>query len=159
VSDTGVVSVYQQPTQYFLYPSHRTRDGIWRAAGPTLAFPLDAPDTKLGETVLYLLTECRLEVAPPATPDRPRHEVLALLKPARIQSWMALQRKAKLVSVKTTANELRVEPTRNGGNRGPDAGFHFLLDQAERFDRHPSPELLGAAVRRAFITSTRPPAA
>ena len=155
--ETGVVSVFEQPTQYFLHPFQRAPGGPWRAAGPSLALPLETPDSRMGEAVLYLITECRQDVM--TLVDRPRHEILTLLKPARVRSWMALQRKAKLIHITARSNGLRVEPTRNGGNRGDDRGFHFLVEQAEILERAPDPAALGAAVRRAFLASTPPPPA
>jgi hypothetical protein len=152
--ETGVVSVFEQPTQYFLHPFQRAAGGPWRAASPSLALPLDAPDSRIGESVLYLLTECRQDVM--TLVDRPRDETLALLKPARVRSWMTLQRKARLVHVTARSNGVRVEPTRNGGNRGDDKGFHSLVEQAEILERAPDPAALGAAVRRAFRASTPP---
>src|SRR5207245_3761102 len=55
--ETGVVSVFEQPTQYFLHPFQRAPGGPWRAAGPSLALPLETPDSRMGEAVLYLITE------------------------------------------------------------------------------------------------------
>jgi hypothetical protein len=157
--ESGIVSVYQQSTQYFLHPFSRAPTSPWRAASPTLALPLDTPDTALGEAVLYLLTECRQDVVALVEWQRPRQETLALLKPARVRSWMTLQRKAKLVGVTVENGRLRVVPTRNGGNRGDDRGFHDLVDQGEVFQTTPGPAVIGEAVRRAFLLSTPPPAA
>ena len=157
--ESGIVSVYQQSTQYFLHPFSRAPTSPWRAATPTLALPLDTSDTALGEAVLYLLTECRQDVEAFVQWERPREEMLALLKPARVRSWMTLQRNAKLVGVTAEDGRLRVVPTRNGGNRGDDRGFHDLVDQAEIFQSTPGPAVIGEAVRRAFLLSTLPPAA
>lgn len=122
-TETGFISVFEQPTQYFLHSSQCGPETGLRASGPSLALPLDTPDAKLGEAVLYLMTECRRDAAPPASPDQSRKEVLALLKPARVRSWAALQCTAKLAHVWVGADGLRVEPTRNGGNRGSDQRF------------------------------------
>jgi hypothetical protein len=154
---TGFASVFEQPTQYFLHSSQCGPETGLRASGPSLALPLDTPDAKLGEAVLYLLSECRRDAPPPASPDRLRKETLALYKPARVRSWAALQRTAKLVHVWVDADGLRVEPTRNGGNRGPGRGFHDLTKQAERLGRSPPPAELGASVRHALLASTLPP--
>jgi hypothetical protein len=51
---------------------------------------------------------------------------------------------------------LRVEPSRNGGYRGPDRGFHFAPELAERLERSAQPAVLGASVRRALSLSTLP---
>lgn len=156
-TETGFISVFEQPTQYFLHSSQCGPATGLRASGPSLALPLDTPDAKLGEAVLYLMTECRRDAAPPASPDQSRKEALALLKPARVRSWAALQRTARLAHVWVGADGLRVEPTRNGGNRGPDRGFHWLTEQAERLGRSPPPAVLGASVRHALLASTLPP--
>ena len=156
-AEVAFVSVFEQPTQYFLHTSQYGREIGLQAARPSLALPLDTPDAKLGEAVLYLMTECRRDAQPPASRDHLRKETLALYKPARVRSWAALQRTAKLVHVWLGGEGLRVEPTRNAGYRGPDRGFHYLPEQAERLERWPQPATLGASVRRALSASTLPP--
>ena len=153
------VSVFEQPTQYFLHASQYGPEIGLRASRPSLALPLETSDAKLGEAVLYLIAECRRDASPPASPDDLRKETLALYKPARVRSWAALQRAAKLIHVWLGAEGLRVEPTRNGGYRGPDRGFHHLPEHAERLERSPQPAVLGASVRRALSVSTPPPEA
>lgn len=156
----GLVSVFEQPTQYFLHSSQFGPGTALRASGPSLALALDTPDAKLGEAVLYLMAECRRDATPEDfSRDQSREEDVALLKPARVRSWAALQRTAKLVHVWLGADGLRAEPTRNGGNRGPDRGFHWLTKQAERVGPSPEPAVLGAAVRHALSASTLPPQA
>ena len=153
-TEIAMISVYQLPTQYFLYPLHGGNTEIWRAGPPSLAMPLETSEAKLGEAVSYLLTESRPGVP---SPELSREASLALLKPARVRSWTTLQRKAKLVHISATEREIRVAPTRNGGNRGDDKGFHFLGDRAELLERNPAHDALGASVRRAFGFSTPPP--
>jgi hypothetical protein len=157
-AETGFVSVFEQPTQYFLHSSQFGPQIGLRASRPSLALPLDTPNPKLGEAVLYLMTECRRDAAPPASSDHLRRETLALYKPARVRSWAALQRTAKLVHVWLGADSLRVQPTRNGGHRGPDRGFHDLTELAEQLERFPQPAVLGASVRHALSLSTLPAA-
>ena len=157
--ESGIVSIYEQPTQYFLHPFGRAPTSPWRASAPRVALPLDASDAALGEAVLYLMTECRQDVMAFTHWERSRQETLALLKPARVRSWMALQRKGKLVSVKLEDGSFRIAPTRNGGNRGEDAGFHDVEEQAEIIRPNAGGPTIGAAVRRALLVSTPPPAA
>jgi hypothetical protein len=142
-------SIYRRPADYFVHANARTEAGFWLASAPGTLVAIDSPARTLGEAVLNALEAGVFDVA---TPSREQYRSIhaPLLAVARIRSWNALQRAASLCSVWHRGAEISVEPTRNGGLRGDDRGYHPLPEHAVTVAAGCSAADLGAAVRAAF---------
>ncbi|MFQ3593046.1 MAG: hypothetical protein SNJ82_07635, partial [Gemmataceae bacterium] len=73
-----------------------------------------------------------------------------LLNVAKIKSWNALQKSAKMIGVEMSDAELRIVPSRNGGTSGNDKGYHSLPEKAIILASACSNDELGSALEQAM---------
>jgi len=142
-------SVYQRGEHYFVHANARTVAGPWLASEPAVLLAIDSTSQELGEAVLSALKPGALAVTAPLSGDyRATHA--PLLAVAKVRSWSALQRRARLCEVWHRGVEVVVEPTRNGGTGGENRGYHPLPEHAIKLGSRCSEAELGVAVRSAF---------
>jgi hypothetical protein len=77
-----------------------------------------------------------------------------LLRAAKIRSWNALQKSAKMCEIDAQDHELRITPTKNCGTSGPDKGYSPIAEQAVVLSTICSDEELGTAVLRTLTLCT-----
>jgi hypothetical protein len=83
---------------------------------------------------------------------------LALASAAGFRSWGPFDRRARLCSVRVPETGLvEIIPTRYGGTRGADKGFHDRAELAFSVGHAPTTAELGAGVRQGLALSLWPP--
>lgn len=140
-------SLYQFPDRMVICPLCRTEAGILITSEPYVVLPSDASATEIGAAVLEAL---RLSDGVRPTPTdwkalaAPRHEA------AGVSSEAAFQRRALLVSVEQSGDEILLEPTHNGGTDASRGGFHPLPELRLSLPKASEPQAIGVQVQQAF---------
>jgi hypothetical protein len=138
-----LAEVFVRKDDFLVDPNVRTVTGLWLIADPVVQLPRAASTAELGAAVRSALAASRQDIPHPH--DR-REFPSSLLRVAGVRSWNALQRSAARCQVETNATAIRVLPSRNGGTRGDDRGYHSLEELAVTLPAAGSDEELGAAV-------------
>jgi hypothetical protein len=149
-------AVYEFPDRLIIIADHLTEAGFWRAGLPVVRLLTSATDEVVGQGVQRALTEPPARI--PATPWKEYAPVrLALASAAGFRSWGPFDRRARLCSVRVSETGLvEIIPTRHGGTRGADKGFHDRAELALSVGHEPSTEGLGAGVRQGLALSLWP---
>jgi hypothetical protein len=122
--------------------------GFWIVNGSVVVVPAAAPPEELGKAVLGALAESKRDVP---VPDWSSADVFRpILDAAGVRGLPTYMRGTKSVSIVRHREGLELVPMQNGGARGPQRGFHELLDAVERVASDTRDAELGEAVRRAF---------
>lgn len=148
-----MASVYEFADRLIVMADHRNDAGFWQAGEPVIRLPSSADDESLGTAVRRAVDEAPAVV--PATHWKERTPVLAkLAKDAGFRSWAPFDREARMCSLRDSdGGLLTIMPTRHGGTRGSDKGFHECPDLEFSVARDASTAALGAAVRRGLALS------
>jgi len=154
-----MASAFEFADRLIVMADHRTDAGCWRSGEPVIRLALAAPDELLGAAVERALGEAPEVVH--ATHWKEYAVVrVALARIAGFRTPAPFDRKARMCSVRQSdAGDLTVMPTRHGGTRGPDKGFHERLELEFPVATPSSPRSLGEAVRRGLELSVGPPGA
>ena len=139
--------MYIRPNGYIIQPQSRTTAGVWIGCEPIQTMARDVALTTLGQAIREVLAASRDAVAHPTDW---KGLLLPLFKCAKIRSWNALQKSAKMCGVEESNSELRIVPTRNGGTAGSDKGYHSLPEKAILLEADCAPEQLGKALEQAL---------
>lgn len=142
-----LASVYARGRDYIVEPSSWTTTGLRIGTEPINVLPGDAAASDLGTALQKALRAAKEGVAHPT--DWKAH-LEPLLRCAKLRSWNALQKSAKMCQVEALDRELRITPSRNGETSGSDKGYHPIVDQAITLPLDCSAEELGSAVLRAL---------
>ena len=147
------ITVYARGKDLVVLAYHMTDAGFRLAGLPAIQVDVGATSTELSRIIREVLAASRSGVPTPKRADYPRY-FKPVLQAIGAKAWSDVERNARRVDVvQTDSGELRIIPTRNGGARGPDQGFHELHSleftiPADSFD-----EVLSAAVRRGLELS------
>jgi hypothetical protein len=149
------IHVYELPDRLFLHPLAITEAGFWVAIEPGHRLELAVSDEELGSTVQTLIVPVQ---RPVPTPRREDYTVLArpLLQAAGVKTWLTLEGNARLCGVARELEQVVIVPTRNGGTRGDQAGFHDLDELARALPLPVDSIQLGRAVRDGLALSRGP---
>ena len=140
-----LVSVYARDRDYIVQPHSWTTTGLRIGTEPINVLPGNTSAADLCEALQKALAAAKEGVAHPTDW---KAQLEPLLQCAKIRSWNALQKSAKLCQVEAVDCGFRISPSRNGGTSGPDKGYHPIADQAVVLSLGSSPEDLGVAVLR-----------
>jgi hypothetical protein len=142
-----LASVYARSADYIVQPSSWTTTGLRVGTEPINVLPCDAGVADLGEALQKALSAAKEGIVHPTDW---KAQLEPLLQCAKLRSWNALQKSAKMCEVELTDHGLRITPSRNGGTSGPDKGYHPIADQSVVLPLECSTEELGAAVFRGL---------
>lgn len=151
-----MASIYEFRDRLIVMAERQTDAGFWRAGEPVVRLESAASDEAIGAAVQDVLTDAVGRI--PAAPWKEYSVVrkrLALA--AGFRAIGAFDRLARLCSVRESDGGMfTIVPTRHGGTRGDDKGFHERLDLefAVEFE---DPSAIGVAVRRGLELSSWPP--
>jgi len=141
-------ALYQLRDRIFIHPWQKTTDGLGIASEPYVSLPLDTHE--LASAVLAALAQSGKTVPHPTSW---KGQDAALLKAAGARSQRAFQSGSRYVYVERDGRTLRLEPSRNGGTKGDEKGFHPLPELAASLPLDSSAEAIGAALRAALDLS------
>jgi hypothetical protein len=142
-----LASVYARDRDYIVQPSSWTTTGLRIGTEPIDVLPHDVASSDLGAALQKALSAAKEGVAHPTDW---KAQLEPLLQCAKIRSWNALQKSAKMCQVEALDRELRITPSRNGGASGPDKGYHPIAEYASVLPLYCSEEDLGNAVLNAL---------
>ena len=152
-----MAAVYALPDAFVLVANHRTQAGFWVAGRPVTRLSSTATDAEIGTALRAVLSAGQADLPTPTRTDFPQR-LLDLAAAAGVRTWAALEKAARLCTVEERAGGvLKLVPHRHGGTRGPDAGYHELVELAFEPAAAGS-AALGAAARRGIELSSGPPA-
>jgi hypothetical protein len=126
----------------YLEPSGRTEDWLWVYIGEVTTMSLPKSDSELGDAILGSLSQSKMDVPIPKNMNGPGR-VAAM---AGFKTWGSFAKKAKLVEIEENEKGIKFLPSRWGGPREG----HFNLEEKIFFAESTSPEVLGAALRKAI---------
>jgi hypothetical protein len=151
-----MVSIYEFPDRLIVMADRQTNAGYWQAGEPVLRLDISASPEAIGAAVQRVVTEADGRI--PATHWKEYSVVrkrLALA--AGFRAIGVFDRLARLCTVRESdGGTFSVVPTRHGGTRGDDKGFHERLDLEFGVD-FTEPRAVGTAVRRGLELSSWPP--
>jgi hypothetical protein len=140
-------AVYALRDRILIHPWQRTSAGLSISSEPYAALPPEVGDQQLGERLLAVLSVSGQMVPHPENWtgfSKPR------LDAAGVTSERAFQTNAQSVTVEWQDDVLHFEPTRNGGTRGSDKGFHPLPESAFSVSFNAGAAAVGLATRTAL---------
>ncbi len=141
------VAIYARQNDFIIQPESLTTNEMWIGGEPVQVLPCETDMTTLGQAIQNALAASQDGVAHPTDS---KAVLQPLFKGAKIKSWNALQKSAKMVSIEMSAAELRMVPSRNGGTSGDDKGYNHLPEKAIVLAAGCSPEQLGSALSQAL---------
>ena len=124
------VGVYARRKDIVIMAYHWTDVGYLMAGLPAIRIALESRPEELGVTTKDILTASG-KVVP--TPLRDQHKARSqpLLNALGARKWSDIESHARLCFIRQlNSGELRIVPTKNGGGRGENRGFHELKDLA-----------------------------
>ncbi|HET9637051.1 MAG TPA: hypothetical protein VFP26_14075 [Gemmatimonadaceae bacterium] len=147
------IAVYARRKDLVVLAYHMTDAGFWLAGLPAIQVDTDATSTELSRIIRDVLAGSGTVVTTPRRTDYAKR-LKPVLQALGAKVWSDIERNARLCVIQQEeSGELRIIPTRNGGARGADKGFHELRSReftvpADAFD-----EVLSAGVRRGLDLS------
>jgi len=151
-----MVSIYEFRDRLIVMADRQTDAGYWQAHEPVVRLELSAPDAALGAAVQRVITDASGRV--PAIHWKEYSEVRKRLATAAgFRAIGVFDRLARLCFVRESdGGVFTVVPTRHGGTRGDDKGFHERLELEFAAD-FTDTNAVGAAVSRGLELSSWPP--
>ena len=147
------IAVYGRRKDFVVHAYHMTEAGFWLAGLPAIQVSTDATATELSAIIRDVLGASGATVPAPRHDDSPRR-LKPVLQALGAKSWSEIERNSRLCHVgQEKPGEIRIVPTRNGGGRGPDRGFHDLNSLAFSIPADAFDEVLSAGVRRGLELS------
>lgn len=140
--------VYLRNGVWIVGPLSPTRTGPFVATQPYVELPPSTTYRELAEEVRVALSHS--QVIPDIDfrdPNR-KNKLSPILKAAGVRSWTALQKGAKLVSLRATDEEILLSPSVNEGGRN---GFSPLAEATITLPATSTLEELSEALRQAFV--------
>src|SRR5262245_45444450 len=144
-------SVYLRSHDFLVEAVSITTAGVGIRWGSVHVLPRSAAVSELGDAVLDALQASTQGVP---HPDDWKAVLRPFLEAARARSWHAVQRRAKLCCVQSDETGIRITPTRNGGTRGPERGYHALTQDAIVLPSASTADEIGRAVLSAEKSCT-----
>jgi hypothetical protein len=142
-----LAAMYARPKDFVIQPESRTTAGVWIGSEPVQVLANESDIATVALAVRTALAASRDGVAHPTDW---KAVLQPLLNGAKIKSWNALQKSAKMVGIEMSDVELRILSSRNGGTSGDDKGYHSLPETAIVLATGCSDEELGSALRQAL---------
>jgi CDI immunity protein len=139
-------NVYARNTDFLIEPTSKTESGYRVSSDPVAQLQHTTSVVELGKAIRESLAESRRGVPNPVRGKFPS----SLLRVAGVRSWNALQTSAALCHVHADSNTIRIIPTRNGGTKGTERGYHPLEQQVICVQSSASDQELGSAVLATF---------
>ena len=151
-----MVSVYEFRDRLIVMADRRTDAGYWQGGEPVVRLDVSASSEAVGAAVQSVVTQAVGTV--PATHWKEYSVVRKrLASAAGFRAMGVFDRLARLCSVRESdTGAFTIIPSRHGGTRGDDKGFHERLDLAFAVE-FADPSALGMAVRRGLELSSWPP--
>lgn len=147
------IAVYGRRKDLVIHAYHMTDAGFWLAGLPAIQVSVDATATELSNIIRDVLRASGTTVPAPKRDDFPRR-LKPVLQAVGAKTWSAIERNSRLCTVgQEKSGEFLIVPTRNGGGRGPDRGFHDLKSLAFTIPADAFDEVLSAGVRRGLELS------
>jgi len=151
------IAVYGRRKDLVVHAYHMTDSGFWLAGLPAIQVSTDATPTELSNIIRDVLRASGTTVPAPKRADYPRR-LKPVLQSVGAKSWQEIERNSRLCHVgQEKPGEIRIVPTRNGGGRGADKGFHDLDSIAFTIPADAFDEVLSAGVRRGLELSQSKP--
>ena len=151
-----MVAIYEFPDRLIVLANRQTDAGYWQDHEPVVRLDGTASDDEIGAAVKRVATEAVGRI--PSTHWKEYSVVrkrLALA--AGFRAMGVFDRLTRLCTVRESdGGTFTIVPTRHGGTRGDDKGFHELLDLEFAVD-FTEPHAVGKAIRRGLELSTWPP--
>lgn len=147
------IAVYARRNDLVVLAYQMTDAGFWLAGLPAIQVDTDATSTELSRIIRDVLAGSGTQVTTPRRADYAKR-LKPVLQALGAKIWSDVERNSRLCVIQQEeSGELRIIPTRNGGARGKDKGFHELRSReftvpADAFD-----EVLIAGVRRGLELS------
>jgi hypothetical protein len=142
-----LAAMYSRQKDFVIQTECRTTAGVWIGSEPVQVLANESDIATVAQAVRIALAASRDGVAHPT-------DWKAVLQPhlngAKIKSWSAFQKSAKMVGIEMSGAELRIVPSRNGGTSGDDKGYHPLPEAAIVLATGCSDAELGSALRQAL---------
>ena len=142
-------SIYASQTALVILAEATTDAGFTLASLPVERLSSPADEATIGAAVLRVLAGCPVSVQAPSR-DEYTERLAPVWRAAGVRSWQALARNAVLCQIREREGTITLLPTRHGGMRGPDRGFHELPEQALKVQTNATALELGAAIREAL---------
>jgi len=142
-----LAAIYARQNDFVIQPESRTTFGVWIGWEPVQVLGRETEMTTVGQAIRDALVASRDGVVHPTDW---KAVLQPLFKGAKIKSWNAMQKSAKMVGIEMSDAELRIVPSRNGGTAGDDKGYHSLSEKAIVLAGDCSAEQLGSALSQAL---------
>ena len=151
-----MISVYEFRDRLIVMPDRLTDAGYWQAGEPIIRLDISATDENIGAAVQRVMSEGAGIV--PSTHWKEYSVVRKRLATAAgFRAMGVFDRLARLCTVRESdGGTFTIVPTRHGGTRGDDKGFHERLDLEFAVD-FAEQRAIGSAVRRGLDLSSWPP--
>jgi hypothetical protein len=143
-----LASIYLRKQDILIHASSRTTAGVWIMAEPIARLDADCLDERLGEAARAALEGSCQGVPHPASWTGFFAPVLRL---AKVRSWAAFVKGARLVCLEQEAGEIKLIPA---GNIGPKEGFEDRPSAIAVIPQGASAGAIGAAVRDALARAS-----
>jgi hypothetical protein len=140
---------YKIKGNIFLQGYAETTDGLGLLDGPV--FVIDEHDVlQLGKNIAEAIRNSGSVIPHPTQEQwKEMDKKDPLLKAAKMKTWNAMMKVAKVVEIKEKEKNIEFLPLRFRGATGPNRGYDFLYDKAIICTDF-SPEILGRALLQAF---------
>lgn len=141
------VSIYKLRDRILMHPNQITSAGIWLATPEYVVLGLDSSAQKIGNAVFIALENSGNTIPHPISwtgLSKPR------LDAAGVKSEAAFHKSTRLVSVIKNLTQIEIKPSRNGGTKGDERGFHYLSNATIHLACHASATEIGQAILSAF---------
>lgn len=125
-----------------------TKSGFNICSSPYYALPIDASNEKIGELLKKALTENNYNVPDPDWKDRSLNH--QRYKAANVKSEKAYMKNARSVSVYQYDGIIHLTPSRNGGTKGENKGFHDITSETIQINNNCDNEELGSIVKKLW---------
>jgi hypothetical protein len=140
-----IASVYEREEAWYFQPSSKTTNGLWVATPPVIRLaPQDSTQRK-GEAAIEALGASRESIPIPANPSA---LVAPLLAMAKVRSWPAFMKRAKLTMLELDHGTLRIIPQKKLAD--PEGALESLPEKTIELSEGAHPAEIGAALEEAM---------
>lgn len=133
--------------RWLIFPELKSSSGFFVASEPYQSLPTDAEAVLLGRAVRNAFEFAQRQIPDPTdwkAFSAPR------LAAAGVKSEAAFQRNSQLVTITAVDSRITLTPTRNGGTKGADKGFHQLEDNVLVVAANCTDDVLGKALHETL---------
>jgi len=139
-------TAYKKTDGLYLHSSSQTTDGVWIASHPFRKLEANSTAAAMGEAVIQVI---EASTSPVEHPTSWGDLFTPMLELAGAKSWRAFKKDAKCCGLEMEGEQLRITPQRS---LGPNQGFEPILQETVEIPFAASPDQIGAALERAFLT-------